>query len=161
MLYLERMCVNSAQYIWWQIGNNAILEPADPNQSSLSSNLINGITTNWWSKSIQKCRKQPKHTRILITKSIRLKCVIQVKVNHELLLNYLKWFVITLWWIGKPRRFEKEDPESNNYYFYNFLALESLACSLSLNVCIIKWRLCLFHGLLLKNKLDNIHESTM
>lgn len=163
--YLERMYVNSAQNIWWQIGNNAILEPADPNQSSLSSNLSNGITTNWWSKSIQKYRKQPKHTHILITKSIRLKFVIQVKVNHELLLNDLKWFVITnskaLWWIGKPRRFEKEDPESNNYYFYNFLALESLACSLRLNVCIIKWRLYLFHGLLLKNKLDNICESTM
>lgn len=115
-------------------------------------------------KSIQKYREQPKHTPILITKSIRLKFLSQVKVNHELLLNYLKWFVITnskaLWWIGKSR-FEKQDPESNNYYFYHFLALESLACSLRLNVCIIKWRLYLFHGLLLKNKLDNIHESTM
>lgn len=44
--YLERMYVNSAQYIWWQIGNNATLEPVDPNQSSLSRNLSNGITTN-------------------------------------------------------------------------------------------------------------------
>lgn len=39
--------------------------------------------------------------------------------------------------------FGKEDPELNNYYFYNFLDLRSLAGSLSLNVCTIKWGLYL------------------